>query len=366
MTPSRRSKRPEVMAVAKVGLGLSGGVDSAVAAHLLQAAGHDVLALHMALTPQSLDSQEAKDARALADLMGLDFHLLDARAYFQDRIVAPFIRAYESGHTPNPCVTCNGLVKFGLLWEEAQALGCELLATGHYARIGTDAQGRPRLFQGADKAKDQSYFMVRMPREVLPFLRLPLGAYSKDQVRRMAQEAGLPVAQKKDSQEICFIPRDDYVAFLEGQGLRTRPGPFKDPQGQVLGQHTGIHHYTIGQRRGLGLALGRPAYVTAIDGPSGTVTVGPSADLMESGLVADQVVFHRPLAEGSQGRALAKIRSRGPGQAATWTFHGDRLYVAFDQDVRALSPGQTLVLYEDDMVLAGGRILGPWQGPSPR
>lgn len=351
--------------MAKIGLGLSGGVDSAVAAYLLQKAGHEVLALHMTLSPDSLGSQEEEDARALAQAMGLDFHRLDGRDLFEKNIIQPFIQAYLQGQTPNPCITCNGQIKFGFLWAQAQDLGCDLIATGHYATMGQDDQGRPRLFQGTDVHKDQSYFMVRLPASVLPFLVLPLGPYTKDQVRALALEAGLPVAQKKDSQEICFIPNDDYVAFLQDRKATSPPGPFVDAQGQILGTHKGVTHYTIGQRRGLGIALGKPAYVTAINAQAHTVTLGPDQDLWQTGLVAIDPVFHCPLAPGTSGRALAKIRSRGPGQEATWTFQNNKLFVQFEDPIRALSPGQALVLYEGPMVLGGGQIIGPWTGPIP-
>lgn len=341
----------------RIALGLSGGVDSAVSAHLLQEAGFEVVAIYMQLIADGSNCQEEYDARSLAEQLGLEYHVIDGRKLFEKKVIQPFIKAYQQGFTPNPCVVCNGRIKFDFLWQEAKALGCELLATGHYARMTQDSKGRPRLKRALDAQKDQSYFMLRIPRELLPFLRFPLGDFNKEFVRSLALELDLPVARKKDSQEVCFIPKDDYAAFLESRHLKSSLGDFVDSDGSPLGRHQGIHHYTIGQRRGLGLALGYPAYVIDIDPDSARVAVGPDHALWKESLVADQCIFHVPIESGQKGHALAKIRSRGEPQAVSWRYDGEQLHVAFDEPVRAISPGQALVLYEDNMLLGGGRIL---------
>lgn len=342
--------------MSKVALGMSGGVDSSVAVYLLQEAGHEVVGIHMRLTPESgRDSQAADDARRVAERFGIAFHILDARDAFTANVMQPFAAAYLSGQTPNPCVRCNATIKFGVLWQEAQRLGCDHLATGHYVRICHDGAG-DALLAAQDPAKDQSYFLWGVPREMLAHILCPLGDYTKIETRALAADLGLVTAAKKESQEICFIPGDDYAAFLEGYCPERLPGAgaFVDERGYVLGSHRGAWRYTIGQRRGLGLALGYPAYVTATDPAANTVTVGTNDTLFATGLVAGEVNFLVP--DAADGRARIKIRSRDRGTPGSWQLENGSLRVHFDAPVRAVTPGQSVVLYDGDRVIGGGII----------
>ncbi|MDO4280305.1 MAG: tRNA 2-thiouridine(34) synthase MnmA [Peptococcaceae bacterium] len=345
--------------MSKVAIGMSGGVDSSVAVHLLQAQGHEVVGIHMLLTPgSSRDAQAAKDAAAVARAYGIDFHILEAQDLFREEVIAPFADSYLYGETPNPCVRCNQRIKFGALWREAQRLGCTMLATGHYARILATEDG-PRLARAVDPAKDQSYFLWGIPREMLAHILFPLGDYHKDQVRAIAAELGLATAQKKESQEICFIADDDYARFLSNFCPDRLPGDgdFVDAAGTVLGRHHGAWRYTIGQRRGLGLALGHPAYVTATDPAHNTVRVGRDAELWHEGLTARQVGAHT---DATSGTALIKIRSRDQGTPGRWHIDNAQLVVQFDTPVRAITPGQSVVLYDEaDCVILGGIIDAP-------
>lgn len=342
--------------MSKVALGMSGGVDSSVAVHLLQQAGHEVVGIHMRLTPESgRDSHAAADARRVAERFGIDFHILDARKAFAREVMQPFAEAYLDGKTPNPCVRCNAQIKFGVLWQEALRLGCDYLATGHYVRI-LHKNDTDMLCAARDTFKDQSYFLWQVPRDMLSHVLCPLGDYSKDETRAIAAELGLITAEKKESQEICFIPDDDYAAFLEGYCPEKLPkaGVFIDSQGQLLGTHHGAWRYTIGQRRGLGLALGFPAYVTAIDSASGAVYVGKNDALFTNGLLAHHINLLKENTTG--GRACIKIRSRDRGTTGSWALQDDGLHVHFDTPVRAVTPGQSVVLYDGDRVIGGGII----------
>ena len=296
---------------ARVALGLSGGVDSSVAVHLLQQAGHEVVGIHMRLVPESgRDSQAASDAARVAEQFGIDFHILDAREAFVREVMQPFADAYLSGQTPNPCVRCNAQIKFGVLWQEAQRLGCDMLATGHYVRI-THGEDGHALTCAVDPAKDQSYFLWSIPRDMLAHILCPLGDHTKDETRAIAASLGLITAGKKESQEICFIPGDDYAAFLQEFSPDKLPGPgrFIDADGNTLGEHQGAWRYTIGQRRGLGLALGYPAYVTATDLRTNTVSVGTNDALFANGLCAHSINLLAKEAQG--GRALIKVQAVG-------------------------------------------------------
>lgn len=343
--------------MSKVAVGLSGGVDSSVTVLRLLQAGHEVVGIHLLLAPlASADGQAARDALRVAKQLGIPCQIIDRRQDFLRLVMQPFAQEYLHGRTPNPCVRCNQWIKFGLMWEEAQRLGCNKLATGHYARIGL-ANGTPALLRGADQSKDQSYFLWRMDREMLHHVLFPLGDLDKTDTRAIAQAAGLVTAKKSESQEICFVPGDDYIAFLQtfcSEGL-PRQGQFIDSSGKVLGTHPGAYRYTIGQRRGLGLSLGYPAYVTAIDSANGTVTVGQNTDLLRTHLRAGNVRF---LADcGNSGTADIKIRSRGKATPGQWHFDGTTLEIHFELPVRAVTPGQSVVLYDGDRVLGGGIIM---------
>lgn len=342
--------------MSKVAVGLSGGVDSSVTVHLLKEAGYEVVGIHLLLSPNSSrDVEAAADAQRVAEHFDIDFHVLDAREVFAKNVIEPFADAYIHSQTPNPCVRCNALIKFGVLWQEAQRLGCEKLATGHYVRIKDTLQGKA-LCTPKDIKKDQSYFLWGIPKNVLNHIICPLGDYTKEEVRSIASSMGLSTASKRESQEICFIPNDDYTTFLNGYCPERLPkqGSFVDEEGKVIGSHAGAWRYTIGQRRGLGLALGYPAYVTATDCEKNTVTVGHDTALWHKKLNAAEVNFHCNVS--SEGYARIKIRSRDAGTMGHWYYDGTQLTVIFDEAVRAITPGQSVVLYDDDCVIGGGII----------
>ncbi len=347
--------------MSKVAIGISGGVDSSVALHLLKEAGHEVIAIHMKLIDEnSRDSDAQKDAQAVAEHFNVPFHLVHLEEAFEKEVIAPFAQSYLKGDTPNPCVRCNATIKFGALWQAAQALGCDYLATGHYVRT-VPKEGRILLAAPKDHAKDQSYFLWGVASEVLSHVLTPLGDYTKDEVRDIAAALQLFTAKKKESQEICFIPNDDYAAFLEGYCPERLPkdGSFIAQDGHALGTHHGAWRYTIGQRRGLGLALGYPAYVVNTNAQANTVTVGTNEALMRTTLVARDV--NRQAAMPKEGEALIKVRSRDKGTLGHYCLEGERLFVTFNEAVRAITPGQSVVLYDGDgHVLAGG-IIEPLQ-----
>ena len=343
--------------MSRIAVGISGGVDSAVVVHLLQQAGHEVVGIHLSLTPNTaLNQQTAEDARIVAEHFGIEFHVVDARESFEKNVIVPFAQAYIHGQTPNPCVRCNAYIKFGALWQEAQRLGCSHLATGHYARIEHN-EAHHALKNAKDPKKDQSYFLWSIPASVLPHVLFPLGDFLKTEVRDIAATLGLPTASKRDSQEICFVPDDDYIAFLNSYCPDKLPqkGHFINEEETILGTHQGAWRYTIGQRRGLGLALGYPAYVIDLNSKNNTVTVGHDEALWHNELIANAVNFHT---EASfEGDALIKIRSRDQGTMGHWSYNGEFLTVHFDQPVRAITPGQSVVLYNNSRIIGGGIIL---------
>lgn len=340
---------------------MSGGVDSSVAVYLLQQAGYQVIGVHMRLIDSS--EQASEDARQVAERLHIPFHVLDLRQAFQQTIIEDFVQEYQAGHTPNPCVRCNQQIKFGHLANFAQLLGADFLATGHYAQIEHTPEGNAYLKRGQDNSKDQSYFLCQIERSMLKQILFPLGTYTKDEIRRIAGRLNLPVAQKPDSQEICFVPEDDYKRFLlQTMGLsRFKAGDFVDTSGQKLGRHQGIQCYTIGQRKGLGIALGYPAYVTAIDAQAGTVTLGKQEDLLHNRLLADEINWLVDLPDNQPIAVQAKIRYRAPAEPASITkTSSHQVLVAFERLQRAITPGQTVCFYHEDIVLGGGKIRQAW------
>ena len=348
----------------RVVLGMSVGVDSSVAVHLLQEEGYEVIGVHMRLIDTTAEASE--DARLVAERFQIPFHVLDLRREFRQTIIEDFIQAYRTGLTPNPCVRCNQQIKFGHLAEFAQTLGAEFLATGHYAKIEQAPDGSAYLKRGEDASKDQSYFLCQIDRRMLARIVFPLGGMTKEETRRIADELGLKVAQKPDSQEICFVPNNDYKQFLlETLGLkRFQPGDFLDMNGQKIGRHQGIPCYTVGQRKGLGVALGYPAYVTAIDAQKGTVTIGRQEDLLHDHLSADELNWLTDLPEGQPIAVQAKIRYRAQAEPAVLTIREGEAVAAFAKPQRAITPGQVVCFYDDDRVLGGGRILKAWSADS--
>lgn len=345
----------------KVLIGMSGGVDSTVAAYLMQQAGYCCQGATMELCSAALGcggSAGTEDAQKAALKLGIPFHTLDGKKLFQAEVVDAFVKAYESGLTPNPCILCNCHLKFSYMLREALALGCELVATGHYARIRKE-NDRYLLYKATDSAKDQSYFLAGLTQQQLAHIQFPLGELTKEQVRKIAREQGFENAKKQDSQDICFIPDGDYKAFLERYTQKTYPtGDFLDLDGNVIGTHNGSIGYTIGQRKGLGIGgMSEPVYVCRKDTENNTVTVGPDRALFRDTLEADNwnwIAFPCP---DAPFRAKAKLRSRHTEQPAT-VYPGENgtHRVVFDEPQRAITPGQTVVLYDGHLVIASGTI----------
>jgi tRNA-specific 2-thiouridylase len=358
----------------RIVVGMSGGVDSSVAAALLVEQGFDVIGVTLRVWPWR-EPQEATrkfgsccspetvdDARAVARRLGIPYYLLNSEREFERAVIEPFARAYAAGRTPVPCVACNREVKFGSLVQRARAWDAAAVATGHYARITRDpGSGRLLLWRGRDARKDQSDFLWPLTQEQLAAARFPLGELTKDAVREKARALGLVTADKPESQEICFIPDDDYRGFLHRRapGAFT-PGPIVDGRGRVLGRHAGLANYTVGQRRGLGLASPRPLYVTGLDPARNTVTVGVAEEGAVEQLRADDVnLISVPALTGPLAVA-AKIRhTHEPAAATIEPGPGGGALVRFERPQRAPAPGQSVVFYQGDLVVGGGVIAGP-------
>ena len=347
---------------------MSGGVDSSVAAYLLKKSGRDIVGVTLKLfsnedialdrdkTCCSLDDVE--DARSVALRLGIEHHVFNFSDGFRENVIDRFIAAYESGGTPNPCIDCNRFIKWRQLLSRADMMECSHIATGHYARVERDASGRYLLRRSADPTKDQTYVLWALTKEQLARTILPLGAMSKDEVREIAAEQGFLNAEKPDSQDICFVPDGDYAGFIERQtGRCYEPGDFIDAHGNLLGRHRGIIRYTIGQRKGLGVAMGRPIYVSRIDPSSNTVTLGDEPELFSRVLFADDINLTAVDRIDTPLRVTAKARYRHKEAKATVVQTGeDELRVEFDEPQRAITRGQSVVLYADDVVIGGGII----------
>lgn len=348
---------------AKAMIALSGGVDSSVAAWLTMQEGFFCVGATMRLYegPEAVCGSAAalEDARSIADKLGIPFHVFDMTGEFSHRVIDDFVQCYEEGLTPNPCIHCNRHMKFGAFLEQALALGCHWIVTGHYARISQDpATGRFLLRKAADNAKDQSYFLYALSQEQISHVRFPLGDMTKEQAREIAEDQGFVNARKRDSQDICFVPDGDYYSFLLRRTGKTYPaGDFLDLDGNVVGKHQGTPAYTLGQRKGLGLAMGAPVYVCGKDMDANTVVVGPNEALFHKSLRARDWFFF-PFEQLTQPiRCMAKARSRMAEQPAT--VHPEEngfCRVEFDEPQRALTPGQAVVLYDGDLVIGGATI----------
>ena len=346
---------------------MSGGVDSSVCALLLKQSGANCHGVMMRLfsacdllseTAACADPEAEHDAGRIATQLGIPFCVRDLSADFRRDVIDYFIRTYEEGGTPNPCVHCNKVMKFGKLLQIADTLSCDKIATGHYARIQKDATGRALLRVAADPSKDQTYVLWQLSQEQLSRTLLPLGDLTKAEVREIAQQNGLCNAHRKDSQDICFIPDGDYVSFIQRMTKKEFPaGDFVDLDGNVLGRHTGAIRYTVGQRKGLGIALGKPAYVCAKDMRTNTVTLGTNEDLFRRDLTASDINLIACDRLTAPIRAQAKIRySAHPAACTVEQTAENELTVRFDEPQRAITSGQSLVLYDGDLVLGGGVI----------
>ncbi len=340
-----------------IAIALSGGVDSAVAAALLQEQGHRLVGVTMTLLP---DVPENSAVAQVADHLGIQLHHIDLTASFEQQIITPFITSYLDGETPNPCVRCNRLVKFGLLLDKARALGADLLATGHYARLLRDADGHTHLCAAVDHRKDQSYFLAAIGQEALQQSLFPLGEMSgKGEVRQLAHRFGLPVAEAKDSQDVCFLPDGGYADFLASRmSGPAAQGLIVHRSGQLLGRHNGFWRYTVGQRKGLGISWSEPLYVIEVNAARNRVVVAEEPYLYAPGLLADQAVWFAQ-APHTPFEALCKIRYRhAPVPCRVEPLEGTGLRVIFDEPQRAVTPGQTVVIYSADEVLGSARITG--------
>jgi tRNA-specific 2-thiouridylase len=348
---------------------MSGGVDSSVAAYLLKQEGYDVVGVTMKVWPQDCISREADkccgpqaiaDARGVAHSIGVPHYVVDEAVNFERTVIDYFTAEYRAGRTPNPCVMCNEKVKFGNLWLKARSVGAEFIATGHYAIVEHHAD-RAVLRRGVDPRKDQSYFLFSLRQEQLLRALFPLGGMEKTEIRKIAREIGLKTADKVDSQEICFVPGNDYKAFLKSHlgEKEFHPGRLRDKLGNDLGPHDGIELFTIGQRKGLPGGSPTPRYVVDIDPATASVIVGEAEDLIVEEFEIDNAMWHDPVAEtnGHTFEATVKIRHGHPGAAATVeTQANQRARVRLHTPQRAVTPGQAAVCYRDDVVLGGGWI----------
>lgn len=361
---TEKSGRPQAM------IAMSGGVDSSVAAYLMQQAGYDCMGVTMKLyenedagvprghTCCALDDVE--DARRVAYALGMPYYVFNYKDAFREQVMARFAAAYQHGATPNPCLDCNRYLKFGLLETRARALGCDVLATGHYARVEQLPDGRYTLKKAVDATKDQSYVLAWLTQEQLAHTRFPLGGLHKTEAREIAEAHGFCNAHKHDSQDICFVPDGDYAAFLERYtGQPMQPGNFVDEQGHVIGRHKGAARYTIGQRKGLGISAETRLFVSGKNMAENTVTVGLESALFHSSLLADEWNWiAAPPAVGQPLPCTARTRYHQPERPATATLLPDgRVRVDFSAPQRAIAPGQAVVLYNGESVIGGGTIL---------
>ena len=356
----------------RVIVGMSGGVDSSVTAALLKQAGYDVIGVTLNVWPDLPNMPEiqredaccalgaVEDARRVADRLDIPYYVLNFREVFEERVIKDFVNTYASGRTPNPCIRCNQFIKFDALRIKARQLGAAYVATGHYARIEHAAlpDARHRLRKAADPSKDQSYVLYVMSQDRLGSALMPLGSYTKERTRQVAAELGLNVANKPESQDICFVPFKRYTEFIELYAPEIlQPGPIVDQTGQVLGEHRGVALHTVGQRRGLGVAAGQPLFVTSLEPETNTVVVGDANDLLRGDCRLEDVNWIDADAFPVEPvRAMARVRYRSREVPCIARIDAGEVVVEFDEPQRAITPGQALVLYSDEYVLGGGTI----------
>ncbi len=357
----------------KVVVGMSGGVDSTVAAYQLKQMGYEVIGVNMRLWQDDFLEEEhfmkdggccslssVEDARRVCEQMEIPFYALDFKGVFKETVVDYFIESYKKGETPNPCIACNKYVKFDALLEKAHQLGAYYVATGHYAKVYYDEDRSRYVVEKANATeKDQTYAIYNLTQDQLKHVLMPLSSFtSKEEVRKIAALFDVQMSQKSDSQEICFVPDQDYVGFLKRNGdFEIQVGEFTDVDGQVLGKHDGIVNFTVGQRKGLGMTFGKPMYVVDIDPDFNRVVLGEGTDVFKHELWANQVNFI--LMEDIEGpyRCEAKIRYSAKPAACTIEKHGDLVHVIFDEKQRAITPGQAVVFYKDQYLVGGGTII---------
>ena len=354
----------------KVVVGMSGGVDSSVAAYLLKEQGYEVIGVTMRLWQEDSDREETgkeccslsavSDAKRVADAVGIPFYVMNFKDSFKENVVDYFVEEYIHGRTPNPCIACNRYVKWESLLKRSMDIGADYIATGHYARIRRCSDGRYTLQKSAAKAKDQTYALYNLTQYQLAHTLMPVGDYTKEEIRAMAEKIGLRTANKPDSQEICFVPDGDYAGFIEREqkGKTPPPGNFVTRAGEILGQHKGITHYTIGQRKGLGIAMGYPVFVTEIRPETNEVVLGTNEEVFGELLYCNQLNFMSVPDLNGELEVTAKIRYNHKGAACRVEKIGeDRAVCRFLEPVRAITPGQAVVFYDGEIVVGGGTIL---------
>lgn len=346
----------------KVIVGMSGGVDSSVAAYLLKEQGYTVMGITMQMWGHDYPSDGSgmvADALRVAHELGIEHHVIDFRNEFKQNVIDYFIDEYKNGRTPNPCVVCNRKVKWEALLKWGETYGADYVATGHYARITRLNNGRYAVRNSVTSKKDQTYALYNLTQEQLSRTLMPVGGYTKDEVRSIAAKLGISVSGKPDSMEICFIPDNDYAGYIKNvTGYESIPGNFVDTKGNVIGRHMGIIHYTIGQRKGLGLSMGRPVFVVQIKPDTNEVVVGDNNDVFAQKLYANRINLMGAETIENGMRATAKIRYSHEGASCTLKMlDKDLLECTFDRPQRAITPGQSLVLYQNDYVIGGGTII---------
>ncbi len=351
-------------------IAMSGGVDSSVSAYLMKQAGYECVGCTMRLYDNEMIGEDlhstccslkdTRDARAVTVRLGIPYYIFRYEDLFREEVIEPFVRSYEEGRTPNPCIECNRVFKFGHLLRQMESLGLDCVVTGHYARIERSPEnGRMLLKKGLDAAKDQSYVLYTMTQKELENTRFPLGTLTKEEVRKIAEEQGFLNARKHDSQDICFVPDGDYAGFMERfRGMTYPEGDFIDREGHVLGRHKGFVRYTVGQRRGLGIPAEHPLYVLEVRPRDNTVVLGNNEDLFTTVFYADRVNWIAVEALHGPMRVKAKIRYRHKEQPAmVFPAEDGKVRVVFDEAQRAITPGQAAVFYQDDTVVGGGVII---------
>ena len=356
----------------KVVIGMSGGVDSSVAAYLLKEAGYDVIGVTMQIWQKESDETASEnggccglsaveDAARVAQMLGIPHYVMNFRDEFEEKVIQYFMKEYLAGRTPNPCIACNRYVKWESLLQRSLQIGADYIATGHYARIAQLSNGRYAIRRSATAAKDQTYALYNLTQEQLAHTLMPVGDYEKPQIREIAEKIGLNVASKPDSMEICFVPDQDYARFIdENSGCKVSEGNFVTVDGTVIGRHKGITHYTVGQRKGLNLSMGRPVFVTEIRPETNEVVIGDAGDVFADRLICTDLNFMSMADIKEDTPVIAKIRYNHAGQKATVHRISENMAeVVFEEPVRAVTPGQAVVFYDGDYVAGGGTIIRP-------